>query len=387
MANTRPPKVAIVYDRVNTRFGGAENVLQCLHNVYPDAPLFTSVYDEEKAVWAKSFVVKPTFLQSFPFARTHHRQYVAAMPLAFESLQLDEFDIVISVTSAEAKGVLTKPHQLHVCYLLTPTRYLWSHSDEYQQGLLEIIKQPIFAYLKWWDLPAAKRPDVLIPISERVAERCTQYYHRQTEAVIYPPVQLAQTEHNTADFPQDLRNEGIEEYYLVVSRLVGYKKIDQAIRACQKLGRNLVIIGDGPDREKLQDLVGSQSSQARILFLKSVQSDLLTAYYKNCRAFLAPGEEDFGIAALESHLFGKPAVLHQKSGSAEISQNGVASIHVSSSETEHVVQAIEKVEQQKWDSSKIQKIVAQYNNETFEKTFASRIDEVWQKFCRQLDTA
>src|SRR5258708_2622600 len=167
------PKVALVYDRVNTHYGGAENVLLALHQIYPSAPLYTSVYNPQTATWAKVFDVRTSFLQKFPFAKKFHRLYVALMPLAFESFDLSEFDIVISISSAEAKGVLTKPNQLHVCYLLTPTRYLWSHAEEYQKDWLTgPIRALIFNYLRWWDQSAALRPDIFIPISQLVAERC-----------------------------------------------------------------------------------------------------------------------------------------------------------------------------------------------------------------------
>ena len=142
------PKVALVYDRVNTPFGGAENVLLALHQIYPEAPLYTSVYDPKTAPWAKVFSVRPSFLQKIPFAKRFHRLFAVLMPLAFESFDLVEFDIVISITSAEAKGVLTKPNQLHICYLLTPTRYLWSHAKEYEQHRLTgWLRKLVFSYL------------------------------------------------------------------------------------------------------------------------------------------------------------------------------------------------------------------------------------------------
>jgi len=382
---TYSPSIAIIYDRVNTTFGGAENVLQSLHHLYPTAPIFTSVYDAKKATWAKSMVVQPSFLQGFPGAKKHHREYVGLMPIAFEELDLDTFDIVISVTSAEAKGVLTKSHQLHVCYLLTPTRYLWSHADEYRQNpIIEFVKKPIFAYMRWWDLAAAQRPDFFIPISNAVAERCRNYYQRPTQEPIYPPVEL-QDDGETTFTPE------LQDYYLVVARLVSYKKIDLAIKSCIKLNRNLLIIGEGPERKKLQklaaDLVSSTGSQAKIQFLQAVQSRDLTAYYKNCWAFLAPGEEDFGIAALESHLFGKPAVLHYKSGAAEISPNGVSSTHLVEQSVDALVSAMETTEQHVWQPDRIRQQVAKYRTSAFEKMFDDRIRSLWRSFNQQMESA
>lgn len=387
------PKVALVYDRVNTPYGGAENVLQSLHHLFPDAPLFTSVYDSDRVGWAKSFQVVPSFVQQLPRAKTHHREYVGLMPLAFESFELDQYDLIISVTSAEAKGVLTKPHQLHLCYLLTPTRYLWSHEAEYQQsGVLELIQRPLFRYLKWWDQAAAKRPDIYIPISQLVAERCQTYYQRPTEPVIYPPVDFPVDAGETDELPPPLKAANItaNDYYLVVARLVGYKKIDLAIAACAELGRNLVIIGDGPELTRLEQLSQRsqlRSSQAKTLFLHAVQSNQLTAYYKNCRAFLAPGEEDFGIAALETHLFGKPAILHPRSGAAEVSPDGVSSTHLVDQSLDAVKHAIEITEQRRWSASAIKAQVAQYRTAAFEQQFGDRVKTLWSNFYQQLVTA
>lgn len=385
---TDQPRIALVYDRVNTRFGGAENVLKSLLQLYPTAPLFTSVYDHEAADWAHAARVQTSFLQSLPFAKQHHRQLVMLMPLAFESLRFDEYDVIISITSAEAKGILTKPDQLHICYLLTPTRYLWSHTSEYSQGILKLITAPFFRYLRWWDVPAAKRPDVFIPISQRVAERCTEYYRRPTEQVIYPPVSLDQFS-DVEHYSTALTAQGIQsnDYYLVVSRLVGYKRIDLAIEACQRLGRNLVIVGSGPEAERLQTLARNSSSQAKVIFKTSVQSTQLGAYYKNCRAFLAPGEEDFGIAALESHLFGKPALLHHRSGAAEISPHHISSVHCPAATVDAVVQGITELEARNWESGRIQVQVAKYGTAEFEKKFAQQINSLWHKFDRQLKSA
>src|SRR3990167_9737624 len=164
-------KVALVYDRVN-KWGGAERVLLALHKIFPDAPLYTSVYDKDKAPWAKVFSVKTSFLQNFPFASGNHEYYAPLMPLAFESFTFDEYDLVISVTSEAAKGIITKPGTLHICYCLTPTRYLWSHFNLYfENPILKFISSPVASYLKTWDRIAAQRPDVMIAISDTVRKR------------------------------------------------------------------------------------------------------------------------------------------------------------------------------------------------------------------------
>ncbi len=370
MSSKIHPKIALVYDRVNTPFGGAENVLLAIHELFPHAPLYTSVYNPQTATWASVFDVRPSFLQHIPFAKQFHRHFVPFMPLAFESLDLSDFDIIISITSAEAKGVLTKPHQLHICYLLTPTRYLWSHRDEYQtHWLTGWIRRAIFQYLQWWDEAAALRPDVFIPISELVAKRCQQYYHRATSGVIYPTVGT-NTKIKT-DIPL-----GINDFYLIVSRLVPYKRIDLAIQAVQKMGRNLVIIGQGPDLSRLQRLAKVGDATSKITFLQAVQSTQVIAYYNNCRAFLAPAEEDFGITVLEAQAAGKPVIVYARSGGAEVMLEGKTGITFKNQTVSDLVQAMQKVEHQTWDTQFIQEYAYRYNKHTFQANFQKQVSEL-----------
>ena len=380
----KTPRVALVYDWVNTRYGGAEQVLLQLHLLYPTAPLFTSVYLPEEAAWAKDFVVKSSLLQRLPFLRRHHRLIAGLMPIAFETLNLQNFDLIISITSAEAKGVLTSPDQLHLCYLLTPTRYLWSHTQAYQQAFwIDWLRKIVFGYLMWWDRTAANRPDQIIPISRVVAARAKQFYHRQTLPVIYPPVsfeqgKIMQTEKN--------RNEGdlsaplpldFHDYYLVVGRLVSYKKIELAIQACLKLGRKLLIIGDGPERSRLTKIAGKSKL---IYFLRQVPSADLPHFYEQCLAFLAPGEEDFGISPLQALLVGKPAIIYQRSGAAELIQNHRSGIYLPEQSLVELVRAMQQVESQAWDSSQIKQSISAYDAVQFRSQFRQAVDSAWQLF-------
>src|SRR3989338_8390229 len=189
-------KVALVYDRVN-KWGGAERVLLALHELFPDAPLYTSVYDRKKASWADVFDpsagsgqgIKTSFLQKIPFS-TRHELFAALMPLAFESFSFDEYDLVISVTSEAAKGIITKPKTMHICYCLTPTRYLWSgYNDYFKNPYFRFISKPLVSYLRFWDKIAAQRPDAYIAISKEVQGRIKKYYGRES-TVIYPSVTL-----------------------------------------------------------------------------------------------------------------------------------------------------------------------------------------------------
>ena len=182
-------KVALVYDRVN-KWGGAERVLLALHKMFPKAPLYTSVYHQKKAEWASDFAVKTSFLQNMPFAKSAHEFFPVFMPIAFEQFNFDQYDLVISVTSEAAKGIITKPRTKHLCYLLTPTRYLWSgYHDYFQNPIVKTVSKPAVTYLRTWDKIASSRPDRIIAISHEVQQRVRTYYKKEA-TIIYPPVMI-----------------------------------------------------------------------------------------------------------------------------------------------------------------------------------------------------
>lgn len=326
-------RVALVYDRVN-KWGGAERVLLALHKIFPNAPLYTSVYNKEKAPWAKVFDVRTSFLQNFPCASSSHELYALLMPFAFESFSFDEFDLVISVTSEAAKGILTKPGTFHLCYCLTPTRYLWSgYNDYFKNPVLRLLSKLAVVYLRIWDKIASQRPDSFIAISKEVQKRIKKYYRKES-LLIYPPLTFFSalsspfqfTNSSNASVPAIRQNVGSrdtvafgdsseelvhekahakdssslkKDYFLIVSRLVGYKKIDLAIDAFNKSGFPLKIVGTGAKANKLK-----KQARANIEFLGSLTDEELISYYENCIALVFPGEEDFGLTVLEAQSFG-----------------------------------------------------------------------------------
>src|SRR3989344_8949841 len=333
-------KVALVYDRVN-KFGGAERVLQVLHEMFPDAPLFTSVYNKETSKWSDDFDVRTTFLKNIPFAKTNHEYIAPLIPLAFESFDFDDFDVVISVTSEYAKGIITKPHTLHICYCLTPTRYLWSGYEEYfKNKAFRTFFKPVVKGLRTWDKTAAFRPDYIVAISKNVQERIKKYYGRQS-TIIYPPVTLDLTKFDSGKEIKTLK----KPFFLIVSRLVPYKRIDVAVKAFNKLPYILKIIGVGHDFNRLSSLAA-----CNIEFLGNLTDDKLSYYYRNARALIFPGTEDFGLAMVEAQLFGTPVIALRSGGACEIIIEGQTGEFFDSQEPEALIKVLEKFDKKIYNS-------------------------------------
>ncbi|MCL5113984.1 MAG: glycosyltransferase [Patescibacteria group bacterium] len=352
-------KVALVYDRVN-KWGGAERVLLALHDLFPDAPLYTSVYDQKRTPWAKVFNVKTSFLQKFPFAKSLHELYAVLMPLAFESFSFDEYDLVISLTSEAAKGIITKPKTLHICYCLTPTRYLWSGYDEYfKNSFFRFIAKPVISYLRFWDKIAAQRPDAIIAISKEVQERIKKFYNRDS-LIIYPPLTLS------AEVAPSRRNSS--RYFLIVSRLVSYKRIDVAIRAFNRLKLSLKIVGTGLEEVKLRSLAGPN-----IEFLGHLTDKELIEYYKGCRALIFPGREDFGLTILEAQSLGKPVIAYRRGGALETVFEGKTGMFFYPQTSEALTKVLKEFMNLKFDPKDCIAQAKKFSFENFKKNFTSEI--------------
>lgn len=350
-------KTALVYDRVNS-WGGAERVLLALNKIFPEAPLYTSVYKRKKAGWASAFPkVIPSFLQNIPLAKSRHDLFPYLMPLAFESFDFSEYELVISITSEAAKGIITKPGTKHICYCLTPTRYLWSGYKEYfKNSAIRNMVAPIVRYLKAWDVQASKRPDVIVGISQEVVGRIKKYYGRDAK-LIYPPVKysaLRSTE-KSPDGP----------YYLVVSRLVPYKKVDLVVQLFNQMNRQLVIVGDGRESKKLRNMAGSN-----IKFTGRISDEELWKYYAGCKALIFPQEEDFGITAVEAQLAGKPVIAYKNGGASETVINGKTGILFDEQTTGSLANAIQRFEKMKFNPIDCVENAKRFSFERFKKEFA-----------------
>jgi len=378
-------RIALIYDRANTAYGGAEQVLLAIQKIYPDITLFSSVYNPKKAKWTKKFKqVKTSFLQKIPFTAALYRYLAALMPFAFESLDLSKYDIVISVTSAEAKGVITRRDQLHLCYLLSPPRYLYHYQDEYlrqnwilQLPLIDSLAKGALNYLKKWDQVAIYRPDLIIPIAQIVKERAKKYYPQvKLENVIYPPINTNLMTYLDKNSPAKIE----DDYLLLVSRLVPYKNIAPAILACQKLGKKLVIVGEGPEEKNLKTLANQL-----IIFKKKISKKELANLYQHCRALLSPGLDDFGLVALEANLFGKPVIINQLAGAAELVINKVHGLHLPYQVDDSIekisanlLKKIQELYKSNFKIETLRKNALKYDTNEFVLNFGSAVDKAYQ---------
>lgn len=355
-------KVALAYDRVN-KWGGAERVLLALHEMFPDAPLYTAVYNFDTAPWAKVFPkVIPSFLQKFPLAKTRHDLYGWLIPIAFEQFNFNDYDLVISVTSEAAKGIITKPGTRHICYCLTPTRYLWSGYDFYfRNPILRFFSKPVVSYLRFWDKVASQRPDEVIAISETVSDRIKRYYGREAK-VVYPPV-------NTKRESKVKTSKELEEnYFLVVSRLVPYKRVELVVRVFNRLKMPLVVVGKGSEEEKLKRM-----AEDNIVFMGEVEEDLLWQLYKGSRAVIFPQEEDFGIVAVEAQAFGKPVVAFRSGGATETVVEGKTGKLFNRQSEKSLTDAVQSFLAEDYAPHAIKKNAARFSLAHFKKEFAKLI--------------
>ncbi len=360
-------KVALVYDRIN-KWGGAERVLLALHKIFPEAPVFTSVYSPRHAVWAKKFNVKPSFLQQFPHIVTHHELYPYLMPIAFERFSFSGYDLVVSVTSEAAKGIITPIGTHHISYILTPTRYLWSGYEEYfANPAFKMITSPAVSYLKKWDRVASKRPDTLVAISKEVQGRIKKYYERDS-VVIYPP----------ADLDVRLKTKDVRRkksgYFLIVSRLskfTKYKRIDIAIQACNALQLPLKIVGEGNWRKELEAMAGPT-----IEFCGSVNDIKLAEYYQNCRALIFPAREDFGLTVVEAQAFGKPVIAFRGGGALETIKEGKTGIFFDQQARDSLIHALKIFEHMHFDPQAGKKNALQFSQSTFQKAFLKLVQKL-----------
>jgi len=361
-------KVALVHDYLN-QYGGAERVLEAFCQIFPKAPIYTLLYDKKKTGYAfDRRLIKTSFLQKIPLVRSHHRPFLMLMPIAIEQFDLSEYDLVLSDSASYAKGVIVGPKTLHICYCHTPIRYAWDDSHRYIEefGYPGPIKKiiPFFMnYIRFWDGKAAQRVDKFIANSQFVANRIKKYYRRDSE-VIYPPV-------NSSLFYLAAEPQ---KYFLMVGRFLPYKRFDLAIKAFNRLGLPLKIVGDGPDKTRLVKM-----AKNNIEFVGLVSEEKLRDYYANCRAFIFPQEEDFGITAVEAMASGRPVIAYRAGGALEIIQEGITGVFFNEQKPESLIEVLKSFRPDDFKPELIRKRALEFDQEKFKEKIKGFINENWHR--------
>lgn len=361
-------KVALIHDHL-AQDGGAESVLKTLSEMFPDAPIYTLLYDEkiiEKYYPDKR--IEASIIQRLPGGIKHYKWYMPFMPMAVEFFDLRNYDLVISSASAFAKGVITPVDTLHICYCHTPTRYLWSDTHQYINELKynKYFKKIISLSLnkiRIWDRLAADRVDSYISISKTIKKRIKKYYKRDS-TIIHPPV-------NLNDF---YLSDQTEDFFLIGCRLVPYKRVDLAIEAFKKNGLKLKIFGDGIDMPRLKKIAGESSN---IEFLGRIDDQSKYRLYSKCQAFIHPQEEDFGITPIESIASGRPVIVYGKGGATETIEDGVTGVFFYKQDIDSLLAAIEKFKTINFNPALIRQKAQKYSLERFKR-------EINDFICREL---
>jgi len=354
-------KVALVHDFL-VKLGGAEKVLEVFAKMYPDAPIYTLLYDEKECgeVFPKERV-RTSWLQKFPeFLRKRQRYLFPLMPRAVESFDLSGFDLIVSSSNAYAHGVLIPSDSKHVCYCHSPMRYAWDYAHAYtnEQKVGPVRKYAISKLIhgvRFWDQISADRPDLYVANSDHVRKRIKKYY-RQNSDVLYPPVDVKHLK----------LNEEHEDYFLIVSALTPFKKIDLAINLFNKIGKRLVIIGSGAQYEYLKSMAGPT-----VDLLGRKDDNTVREYLQNCRGYILPAEEDFGIAPVEAMACGKPVLAYAKGGALETVIPGVTGELFYEPTVESMEDGLGRliVNEPDYKRRNIRKYASQFEEENFVKGF------------------
>jgi glycosyltransferase involved in cell wall biosynthesis len=357
------PRTAIVADYLNQR-GGAEWVVAVLHEIFPDAPIFTTILDPE-SLWPplREARIVASWMQKLPSIRRHFKKYLPLYYLAIERLDLTGFDQVISSSCAFGLGARAQPGALHICYCHTPARFIWEY-DRYMEKeavhpVVRRVLRTVMAGARRWDRMIARRPHHYVANSTAVAHRIRRCYGR--DAVVIPP---------PVDVDRFSVAEGPGDHYLVVSRLNAYKRIDLAIQAFNVLKRRLVIVGEGPHRPVLERLAGPH-----IRFVGWVPDRDVVRLYRSCRALVMPGEEDFGIAVVEAGAAGRPVVAYQAGGALDTVVEDVTGVFFSEPTIDALVGAVQRLERQRWNPRGIRARAERFGIPSFKGRFRAFVAE------------
>lgn len=382
-------KIALAHDWLN-QMGGAENVLERLVEMYPGAPVFTTIYGPNlMPPTYRQWDIRPTWLNRAPAIHRHHQPYLPFYPLAVESMDFSGYDVILSNKSGFIHGLRHTSAQLHICYCLAPTRYVWDYSGyAAREGFgkwLGLAIDPVIKRLRRWDFAAAQPPvagaeaqgrnfstgkqagvHYFIAISSDIQARIKKYYGRDS-AVIYPPV-------DTSRFRPLPPSQSPEDFYLIVSRLIPYKRIDLAVQACTRLGKRLFIVGDGRDRASLEALAGPT-----VEFKGRLPDRDVTALMASCRAFLFPGFEDFGIAPVEAQAAGRPVIAFGQGGALDTVIEGQTGLFFREQSVEALMAAITQFERISFDPAAVRANAERFSVERFKRELGEFIAQKWQE--------
>jgi glycosyltransferase involved in cell wall biosynthesis len=364
-------RVALVHDWLTGRRGG-EKVLEVLAEIFPDAPIYTLFHFPGSQIpEIEKRVIRTSFLQRLPFIRKRYRHYLPLFPLAAELFDLQEYDLVISSSHCTAKGIIPSPDALHVSYIHSPVRYAWNQYFAYfGPGKLgfpaKYFVPPMIHRLRNWDVAASARVDRFIANSKAVAGRIEKYYRRSAE-VIHPPVDCA--------FFTPSETETERTYFLVVTALVPYKRIDLAVAACKQRAYPLKVVGDGPDRKRLRASAG-----ASVEFLGSVEGEDLRRLYRGAIALLMPGEEDFGIGAVEAQACGTPVVALGRGGAVETVIPGKTGLHFAEPTPSGLAAALDKCRGMTFNKASLRAHALGFSRDVFREKMESRLAALWREF-------
>jgi glycosyltransferase involved in cell wall biosynthesis len=371
-------KTAVVHEWLVTH-AGSEKVVEQMLKLYPQSDLFSLVefLSDDLRFFIQDKSVQTSFLQKLPFANPHFRQYLPLMPMAIESLDVSAYDVVLSSSHAVAKGVLTHPGQLHLCYIHTPIRYAWDLQQQYlqgaslQRGVKAMLAQMILHYLRLWDVASANRVDHFVANSRFVARRVWKTY-RRSATVIYPPVEVNRFR---PDRPR-------EDFYFVLSRFVPYKRVDLIVEAFARLGLPLVVIGDGSGRKQVEAIAQRPEfkfTAKNIQFLGHQPDKVVVDYMERCKAFVFAAAEDFGIAPVEAQAAGAPVIAFGKGGVTETVIAEKTGLFFPEQTVESLMAAIQQFEQMR-DRSPFEPEVLRHNAEQYApERFRSQFDRFVQQ--------
>ena len=347
-------KIALVHEML-VKLGGAERVIKTLSDMYPKSPIYTLLHNKKNTDdWFKNTVIHPSYIQKLYEIGISPKLLLSKMPKAIEKFDFSEYDTVISSSSAFAHGIKTGKNTKHICYVHSPMRYAWDYTHQYTHnysGPMKVLIANLLKQIRIWDYMTSDRPDVLIANSKHVQKRIEKYWRKKTK-VIYPPV-------STKRFKPTANHE---DYFLIVSALTPFKRIDLAIHAFNKLKRKLVIIGGGGQRKLLESIANDN-----IEFLGYKSDDVICEYMQNCRAFIFPGEEDFGITPVEAMASGKPVIAYGKGGVLESVKEGVSGEFFYEDNPDSLIKSLTRlmVNEKKYNYKKIRKIAEKFDEEVF----------------------